>query len=412
MPSTNVPGIPRVSSSLSHVSYPSSHANPHVGMPRAYSSNSIHYPYGHGRDVVYSLPDASLSQPSSWKGKDITRHSLAVYDVSPGSSTAVSKGPTPEGSSRASNSSHDELEIATTPPSEHKANQLLQVPQVLPQQVQQLQAYHQVQQVQQAQQLQSVQQAQHFQNQAIAQAITVQPVLAPVIAQQSQPVQQVQDAPRPESSHAHRLHPSHRRNSSESSDRTNVPVQKSSSRDSRPPTSMRGFNHIPSLANQQQPGAAPLQESNGGMRRSNSLQHPGMGYSGFTSKPASISPVAPPAARSPSEFNFGPLSTAASGPDPSVGVAVQPTVKQPQHRPRTMDSYATRGQQHPEMEPIVSAYPRHDRSNMPPPLAHENLVNVFPEPVPDVQQGKSGRGKLTKGKRMRWSFSKSSPIAA
>lgn len=93
MPSTTtIPPMPRVSSSLSYVSYPNGEATPHVGMPRAYSSHSIHHPYGSNRDVVYSIPDAAMSQPSSWKGKEVSRNSLSVYDMSGGSSTAVSKG--------------------------------------------------------------------------------------------------------------------------------------------------------------------------------------------------------------------------------------------------------------------------------------------------------------------------------
>lgn len=84
--SMNMPGAPRVSSSLSYVSYPSGDATPVVRMPRAQSYNNI-YPYQGNRDVIYSMPDASMSQPSSWKGKDVYR---GMYDTS--SSSAPSKG--------------------------------------------------------------------------------------------------------------------------------------------------------------------------------------------------------------------------------------------------------------------------------------------------------------------------------
>lgn len=66
MPSTTtISPMPRVSSGLSYVSYPNGEATPHVGMPRAYSSNSVHHPYGPGREVVYSMPDTVRSRPSS-----------------------------------------------------------------------------------------------------------------------------------------------------------------------------------------------------------------------------------------------------------------------------------------------------------------------------------------------------------
>lgn len=92
MPSTTtIPTMPRGSSSLSFVSYPSGEATPHVGMPRAYSSSSIHHPYAPNREVVYSM-DAAVSHPYSWKGKEVNRNSFPAYDVSTGSSTAPSKG--------------------------------------------------------------------------------------------------------------------------------------------------------------------------------------------------------------------------------------------------------------------------------------------------------------------------------
>lgn len=89
--STTLAALPRAPSSLSHVSYPSGEATPHVRVPRTYSYNSIH-PYGGNREVIYPMPEASASRPSSWKGKDVSRNSFSVYDVSGGSSTIPSKG--------------------------------------------------------------------------------------------------------------------------------------------------------------------------------------------------------------------------------------------------------------------------------------------------------------------------------
>ncbi|KAJ4154048.1 hypothetical protein LMH87_010512 [Akanthomyces muscarius] len=401
MPSTTtIPTMPRGSSSLSFVSYPSGEATPHVGMPRAYSSSSIHHPYGPNREVVYSM-DAAMSHPTSLKGKEVYRNSFSAYDISAGSSTAVSKDPTPEGSSRASNSSHDELEMATVPSTRPKTAQTLQVPQTQP--AQQLQTYHQVQHTQQAKQLQNVQQAQI---QSVAQ-----------VSQPATPAQQVQ-LPAPESprsaGYAHRLHPSHRRTSSEVSDRAAVlSTIKPSTRDARPPpTSMRGFNFVPTTANPQPPVVAskPVQpDMNNGMRQNATQQRTGMGYTGFAPKPPAVAAVAPPAARSSSDYHLGNFSIPSPGLDMTIGST---TPSSGGHVQRS--AHKGQQQQQPEMEPIVSgrSYPRHNRSEMPPPLQHDSLVNIFPEPVPDSYDAKSGRGKLNKSKKTRWSFSKSSPIAA
>ncbi|KAM3563001.1 hypothetical protein ARSEF4850_002542 [Beauveria asiatica] len=435
MPSTTtISPMPRVSSGLSYVSYPNGEATPHVGMPRAYSSNSVHHPYGPSREVVYSMPDAVRSRPSSWKGKEVGRHSFSAYDISGGSSTAVSKDPTPEGSSRASNSSHDELEMVTMSSTHPKKSQTLQVPQAHPaqqtyhpvhpvhqvHQVQQLQTYHQVQHTQQAKQLQSAQQAQvQFDTQPpltqTPQQIPPQPSLPATAAQQVQ----APESPRPGSGYSHRLHPSYRRTSSEISDRTAVPVStKPATRDARPPPpSMRGFTFIPTTPNQPPPAMTPRDsklEASNAVRPNSSQQR--SGYGGITPKASPTSAVAPPAARNSSDLNLGNFSipspsldfTSAPTTPPSGGYATyQARVKE--HYP----SAPTAQLQQPEMEPIVSnTYARHSRSEMPPPLAHDNLVNIFPEPVPDSYDSKSSRGKLSKGKKTRWSFSKSSPITA
>lgn len=397
MPSTtNVHAIPRVSSSLSYVSYPSGQATPHVGMPRAYSSNSIHHPYGAGAQVVYTMPEAALSQPSSWKGKEVTRNSLSPYDTSVPSSALISKEPTPEGSSRASNSSHDELEIATVPSGRPKTTQAhsSQASQIQPQQ---------------------------FQPQPQTQpVVTVQQPQQP-----AQPVQSVQsqDTLRPDSAASvHRLHPSHHRSSSELSEKSAGQAAKPTPRDARPPpTSKRGFNFISNQQQTQQPVAAPVPgklpqpESDASTRPSSAHQQarPGMGYSGFAPKPPAMPAVAPPAARSSSDYNLGSFAIPSPGLSLSGGNAVQPSAGQAQYHARMKDHYATKQREKQEMEPIVSSgYARHTRAEMPPPVSHDSLVNIFPEPAPESYDSKASRGKISKGKKSRWSFTKSSAIPA
>lgn len=83
----NMPGIPRVGSSLSHVSYPSQDATPMVRMPRAYSYNGVSPYPGLNRNVIYSVPDMPYSQPASLKGKEVDRgHTFDPTRVSPTSS--------------------------------------------------------------------------------------------------------------------------------------------------------------------------------------------------------------------------------------------------------------------------------------------------------------------------------------
>lgn len=407
---TTIPAIPRVTSSLSYVSYPSGEATPHVGMPRAYSSSSVHHAYPPGREIVYSMPDAALSQPSSYKGKDVYRNSFPAYDISGGSSSVVSKDPTPEGSSRASNSSHDELEIvmASSARPNTKPAPNLQVP--LAQPVQQLQTYHQVQHTQQAKQLQSAQQAQ-------IQTVTptAQPAV-PVMAAQ-QPQTPTPESPRPASVHSHRLHPSHRRTSSETSDRTAVPVStKPTARDARPPPmSMRGFNYIPTTPTQQQPAAAGQPELASAAHQSTPQHRLSTGYSGFAPRAPATPVTAPPASRNSSDVNLSSLATRSASLDPSGGPATPSSVGQRSYQSRMKEHTlpVQTPQPQPELEPIVSSnYTRHSRSEMPPPLAHDSLVNIFPEPIPDSYDTKSSRGKLGKVKKTRWSFAKSSPITA
>ncbi|KAK4152514.1 hypothetical protein C8A00DRAFT_34815 [Chaetomidium leptoderma] len=117
------PGMPRVHSALSHVSYPSAYASPVVHLPRGYSYSSM--PPGwtpHGREMAYSPVDTGSI---SLKGKEVER----VLDSSrtSRSSSKVSTvraplppagvfgngdgGHSPVESSSNSNSSQDDLEM-------------------------------------------------------------------------------------------------------------------------------------------------------------------------------------------------------------------------------------------------------------------------------------------------------------
>ncbi|KAF9881896.1 hypothetical protein CkaCkLH20_01042 [Colletotrichum karsti] len=107
------PSLPRVSSSLSHVTYPAAHANPVGNMPRAYSYSGVpHLAPWEQRNIknpsMYSVPDTTRI---SLKGKEVDR-SYASGRNSPSSIKAGS----PVGSSSQSTSSQEDLEIK---PSRH-----------------------------------------------------------------------------------------------------------------------------------------------------------------------------------------------------------------------------------------------------------------------------------------------------
>lgn len=389
----NTPGAPpRVGSSLSHVSYPSGDATPVVRMPRSYSYTNIH-PYQGSRDAIYSMPDAAMSQPASWKGKDVYR---GIYDTS--SSSAPSKGvshdtspanknnqcllnlgdPSPEGSSSGSSSSHDELEIKPT---------------------------------------------------------------APKVTPQGLPKSATTDA----LPSAHRLHPSHRRNTSDSLDKIvlSSTVKPQTVRDNRPPPSTRGFQYIPSPGPVQAPPASrapayyppttqasPMYYGDAAKRYTDVSSR-----QGATPSPQDMKMVpgtqeekqaATPSSTSAAELSLNTMPL----PSPSldIGIPAEPSTRR-YSTPTAMTNEKRRSQQlrQPELDRIDSGveppYFTHSHSRMslqqmPPPLAHEDLVNVFPEPAtaPEGSQpnkkkklSKAG-GKLTK--KNRWSLSKSSAIAA
>ncbi|POR31454.1 Uncharacterized protein TPAR_08337 [Tolypocladium paradoxum] len=110
----NMPGVPRVGSSLSRVSYPVEDVTPMVRLPRAYSYNGISPYPDRSREVVYSVPDISYSQPASLKGKDVARS--AGYDPQRISPTPSKGEPSPVDSSSGSTSSQDDLEMMPSRP--------------------------------------------------------------------------------------------------------------------------------------------------------------------------------------------------------------------------------------------------------------------------------------------------------
>lgn len=271
-----------------------------------------------------------------------------------------------------------------------------------------------------------------------------------------------------DSASAHRLHPSHSRRTSEASGNQYTLSSgsrghtSSYTRDSRPPPSMRGFGSIPAVAAMPPmnigvlPGAyaahghigqngnktsSPSNSLTPTSRRSSSTSLPGL--SDMAPKHAVSAPVTPAASTAikSSEYPLNWLSIPnpeADAPAPSVGTAVGPSIKpnvaMAYNGPPQVgysDQHAVKANYHQEMRRVqqhtweaqasVPDHQRMDRSRAPAPLAHEDLVNVFPEmagpEATPVTSGKSkklskgsGGGKLLK-KKHRWSSSKAPAVA-
>lgn len=333
--SMNVPGIPRVGSSLSYVSYPVGDATPVVRIPRPQSYSSM-YPY-HGRgDVIYSLPDASHSEASSWKGKEVAR---PYGDETP----RISPTPSKEGRTmdNSSTSSQDEQ-------------------------------------------------------------LEMKPARAA------------------ESTAVHRLHPSHSRRPSDASERQPAAAVRSTSRDSRPPPSTRGFASIPPAAASNvylSPSSSGPTNAGSSTPRSSSSKR----NSFTTSTPvilpnaeAPLQPVAIPNA----DFDFS---------APQDGAAMTaPVVSARMGRIGNKDRNQSRSSRIYDLEPIESmstgsGYLGQERvyaGEMPPPVHPEDLANVFPESTqykPDTRPAKatkrlskSGGAKLSK--KNRWSLSRRAEV--
>ncbi|UKZ60788.1 uncharacterized protein TrAtP1_002059 [Trichoderma atroviride] len=112
----NMPGMPRVGSGLSHVSYPTDNAaTPMVRLPRAYSYTGVSpYTSTHSRTTASSMPDVGsqfAAYAASTKGKEAVRGSgYNTSRTSPTSSQEESE------SSSGSTSSQDDLEMRLNRP--------------------------------------------------------------------------------------------------------------------------------------------------------------------------------------------------------------------------------------------------------------------------------------------------------
>lgn len=264
----------------------------------------------------------------------------------------------------------------------------------------------------------------------------------------------------------HRLHPSRARRTSDASVNqytlSSTPRGNNSNytRDSRPPPSMRGFASIPAVAAMPPmnigvlPGtiaahghigqvgnnsASPSTSLTPTSRQSSSTSLPGL--ANMPAKQAVSAPVTPAASTAyKSEYPLNWLSIPGPdsdstvptvgnpNPDPSVGAGEVMAYHEPpqasysnrQGRPTSRSQHVEQIEQHTwEAQTFIPDHQRMDRSRMPPPVAHEDLVNVFPEQAgPEAEPKKSGKGKkLSKSgggkllKKSRWSSSKAPAVA-
>ncbi|KAL6836084.1 hypothetical protein J3E69DRAFT_12448 [Trichoderma sp. SZMC 28015] len=114
----NMPGAPRVGSSLSHVSYPTDKSvTPMVRLPRAYSYTGVSpYSASYSRDIAHSMPDVGsqfTAYAASAKGKEVVRVSVSGYNTSRTSPTSSQEE---SESSSGSTSSQDDLEMRLARP--------------------------------------------------------------------------------------------------------------------------------------------------------------------------------------------------------------------------------------------------------------------------------------------------------
>ncbi|KAG6095120.1 hypothetical protein E4U30_002748 [Claviceps sp. LM220 group G6] len=111
----NMPGVPRVGSSLSRVSYPGEDMTPAIRLPRAYSYTGVSSHTAsarESREMMYSTPQDMTYTHVSRKGKEVPR----VYDTQRLSPTSSKSTPSQLDSSDGSTSSHDDLEIKLSKP--------------------------------------------------------------------------------------------------------------------------------------------------------------------------------------------------------------------------------------------------------------------------------------------------------
>ncbi|GKT48589.1 uncharacterized protein ColSpa_08770 [Colletotrichum spaethianum] len=381
------PGLPRVSSSLSHVSYPSVNASPMGNMPRAYSYSGVPPPAPYwqerNKSSVYSVPDGSRI---SLKGKEVDRSwSSGRNSPSPvkgrftlsNGIVSFTAAKSPSGSSSHSTSSEEDLEMKP-------------------------------------------------------------------IRHQSVPAARRNPAA---VAHAHRLHPSSRRASdaSERGDGSPKAEKSSASTDrAKPPTSMRGFNAIPTIASLppmqlgnsfsgQQNTVASSAASITSVRSSSGLSSfnfnnnapfsaPMSGRSSAATTPAAC--VTPePVWESVEEEESGSYTYA---PAPASAVAAAPSAMKQKDRRSTSKSKVTRFTELETIDshtdkPANAPYEDLRRDSVPPQVSNDainkaiavEMVTVTPAEV--VSSNKSGK-RLSKQvgsklmKKSRWS-TKSSAVA-
>ncbi|PNY24926.1 Uncharacterized protein TCAP_05135 [Tolypocladium capitatum] len=353
----NMPGAPRVGSSLSRVSYPGEDVSPMVGLPRAYSYNGTSPYPNRSREVVYSVPDISNSQSASLKGKDVARD--AGHEPQRVSPTPTKGEPSPVDSSSGSTSSQDDLEMGPSRPTVRLGES------------------------------------------------------------------------------THRLHPSHRRQTSDASaSSSKAPVPSGYARDSRPPASMRGFASINQVAAPLPmhlgpvPPVALSQAMSSGQGHVDGSSAPGVPTSRQSSttslpdlmpastRPAASAPVTPAMAiAAQSEYSLGWMSIPSAELDvPRSADAVAEARAFKERRTARTTRFSELERIESTVEPLYQDFDRADRSRAPRPV-HEELVNVFPEPASFAESSSSKSDKLSKGggkllKKNRWSSSKTWAVAA
>ncbi|TWU72725.1 hypothetical protein ED733_000615 [Metarhizium rileyi] len=382
----NMPGVPRVGSSLSRVSYPGEDVSVMIRMPRSYSYTGVSTIPGSLRDsreVVYAAPDMTYLHPGSLKGKEVPR-AYEHHRISPASSK---EEPSSVESLSGSTSSQDDLEIK---PSKASRNQ--------------------------------------------SSDITT----------------------------AHRLHPSRARRTSDvsASQYTLSSGSRGSnnpnySRDSRPPPSTRGFASIPATATMPPMSTgilsgAAASAAHGSNDASSSTSFTSMSrQNSFGSLPSlsntsGSQPASAPVTRTvssapKSEYPINWLTIPgleSDVPTPSVGgtgrqsivagVAMEHNSTPQASHNDSRNSLSTDFQRAVSMRQHIweaqASIPNHqrmDRNRAPPPVSHEDLVNVFPEQAgSEARPSKSGKSKrLSKTgggrlvKKNRWSASEVSAVA-
>lgn len=245
----------------------------------------------------------------------------------------------------------------------------------------------------------------------------------------------------------HRLHPSHhRRTSDASANSAKAPGPSGYPRDSRPPPSMRGFASINQVAAPlpihpgSLPPVAPSQAISSSQGHANGSSTPGMQTSRQSStsslpsltaastRPAVSAPATPAiASASQSEYSLNWASVPNAELDvprsDAAGMALpaaEARMFKERRTARTTRFSELERIESTGVEPPYQDFGRADPSRAPRPVAHEFLVNVFPEPasLPEPAASSSSKSKkLAKGggkllKKSRWSSSKTSAVAA